>query len=659
LKREKNPKVYLYIGIVMISLMFILISYVAYAMLSYGADNPKITDVLTLNVLLKCSEYLTSPTFELPLDGAVIADIMRLHGKLWWVYCLIPLIMFLMATSGSGNEYRGVEKGSASWATKTTERKFKDYTGIPMGHNFYATVNNPNKKEIGENFNKKPSPEKLAKITEKKLQGKLHGSFFEPHNLNEIVIGGSGMGKTFRKILVDLMQRVGSYVVTDPKGELYRNTCKMFIESGYDVKVLNLQDLECSNCYNPFEYITSEDDILNIADLFIKNASGEHSQEDYWKLSAKDLLVVVMRYLWRSKAETKTFGRVAELINGIGYADDKIDPQCELALCMQQHKIENPLCGANIKWQGFLTLPQVTMGGIVGNLSTALGHWTIKSVVDMTSSDEMDFDTIGVKKTVIFLIIPPARNPYKVIANIFYCQLFERLMYVANTKYSGRLPLLVSCELDEFANIGQIPNFNETLAVVRSHNIRICIVLQALSQLKALYEKTWSSIFANCSLFTYLGTTDTETIKYVVEKLGKTTVRSENKSWSQSNTGGSTSKNEHYDSRDLVSLEELPQVILKNSGKKYGGSCILWVDENKPFFLPKYATLQHPLISKVGSSKDGSNPNNTNIHDSFKDRPQPSPQPKPDIRKLAEMHEQAEQERLQNDFENGEDVDLG
>jgi hypothetical protein len=179
-----------------------------------------------------------------------------------------------------------------------------------------------------------------------------------------------------------------------------------------------------------------------------------------------------------------------------------------------------------------------------------------------------------------------------------------------------------------------------------------------LSQLKALYEKTWSSIFANCSLFTYLGTTDTDTMEYVVKKLGKTTVRSESKSWSQSNTGGSNSKNEHFDSRDLVSLEELPQVILKNSGKKYGGSCILWVDENKPFFLPKYATLQHPLIGKVGSSKDGSNPNNTDIHEIFKDRPQPPTQPKPDIRKLAEMQEEREQERLHEDFENGEDVDL-
>ena len=230
---------------------------------------------------------------------------------------------------------------------------------------------------------------------------------------------------------------------------------------------------------------------------------------------------------------------------------------------------------------------------------------------------KMDFDNVGKEKTAIFLIIPSARQTYKVIANIFYSQLFERLMLVANNDCNGRLPQLVSCELDEFANIGKIPNFSETLAVVRSHNIRICIVLQGLSQLKAPYEKTWESIIGNCSIFTFLGTNDMDSKEYVSKKLGKTTVRVDSRSYNRGSQGGG-SDSENYIQRDLLSPDEISQAVrAKGKSKRYGGNCIIFVDEFKPFYLLKYDTLHHPLFSQSGSSYESGIPNNTDISKSY------------------------------------------
>ena len=225
----------------------------------------------------------------------------------------------------------------------------------------------------------------------------------------------------------------------------------------------------------------------------------------------------------------------------------------------------------------------------------------------------MDLDSVGTELTAIFVFVRPARNPYKAVVNMFYSQLFERLMWVANNKHNGRLPLLVSCELDEFANVGAIPNFSETLAVVRSHNIRICIVLQGLSQLKALYEKTWESIIGNCSIFTFLGTNDVDSNKYVSERLGKTTVRIDMRSHNTGNQGGGT-QSEQYTGRELLLPNEIPKAIMaRGRTKRFGGSCIVFMDEYHPFFIRKFNTKKHSLFEEVGSSYPKYLKNNTDI----------------------------------------------
>jgi type IV secretion system protein VirD4 len=528
------------------------------------------------------TEYLEMFSLEL-LTTAVIWQ----ATKLWYVYAGLVVIMFLFVTSRQPNDYRGMEHGSAQWADKYNEKDFVDKTGIPIGDNFYATVKNPK------------------------------GKYYSTHNLNETVIGGSGAGKSFRKIKPDIIQMYGSYVVIDPKGELYRDTAKVLRENGYRIRVLNLYDINNSHSYNPFVYMTNEQDVLDIADLFMKNSAGEGEKEDFWVGSAQDLLTAIMLYLWKSESDIKSFGRVVRLINSIRYDNSgKIDELCELARCMNKHKIEHGLNGgdaATVNWSSMLGTPQDTMGGIVKTLSSRLRLWAVTDIDEFTAEDEMDFDSIGTELTAIFVFVRPARNPYKAVVNMFYSQLFERLMWVANNKHNGRLPYLVSCEMDEFANCGTIPSFNETLAVVRSHNIRICIVLQGLSQLKAIYEKTWESIIGNCSIFTFLGTNDVDSNKYVSERLGKTTVRVETRSYNRGQQGGG-SDSENLVARDLLSADEVPKAIRpKGKTKRFGGSCIVFVDEYRPFFKNKFDTIRHHLFEQVGSGYPKYIHNNTDI----------------------------------------------
>lgn len=585
LRSEKSKALYIYTTVIIALLGLALILYASYTYLGYVKINniqePGTDDLINAFCLM-----FTEQSFQLPITSDVIKEVLIMQVKdLWGLYVGIVCIIFIIVTSQNPNDYKGIEEGSARWGNKYELKKFTDSTGIPCADNFYITVSNPKKK------------------------------YYSTHNLNEIIIAGSGAGKTYREVKPDIMQMIGSYVVTDPKGEIYRDTAKLLKANGYKVRVLNLTDINCSNTYNPFAYINSEQDILSVADLFMKNTAGD-AKDDFWTDSAQDLLVAIMIYLWKTENEIKSFGRIIRLVNSIDYdSNGCIDNLCELACCFNHHMIDYPDDATTITWKGMKGTPQDTQGGIAKSLSSRLRLWSVSDVDELTSEDEMDFDDIGVHKTAIFVIIPPARQTYKVVANIFFSQLFERLMYCANFKHNGRLPLLVSCEIDEFANIGRIPSFCETLAVVRSANIRICIVLQSLAQLKSTYKDDYEGIISNCSIFTFLGTTDQESNEYVSKKLGTTTVKINSRSYNRGNQGGG-SDSESYKSRNLLNADEIPHALSKGNEEK-GGNCIVFVDEFYPFFLPKFDTVQHPKYSEVGSSYPDGIPNNTNIETEF------------------------------------------
>lgn len=377
--RHKNSKSVLKTSLILISVIgvitFLIISYLIYSLQCYAYDNNISSDNLNLSVLIKSMPYWTNPTFTAPFD---IGAIMQMHGSVWYIYVVALSLLALMLFSKNYDDYKGVEAGSADWATKRDEKENSDETGIPIGNKFYVTVNNP------------------------------HGRYYEPHNLNEILIGGPGAGKTFRKIKPDIIQMYGSYVVTDPKGELYRDTAKLLMDNGYKVRVFNLINIKKTNAYNPFVYINDEQDIVVLANTFINASAGDDDKEDFWSGSAKSLLTAIMIYLWKAEGEVKCFGRVVRLLNSITYKNGRIDELCELARCLNKHSIEHPCDAATINWNGIKGTPEETMGGIAKTLSTRLDLWAVEDVNDLTVIDEMDFDNIGVEKTAIFLIVPPA-----------------------------------------------------------------------------------------------------------------------------------------------------------------------------------------------------------------------------------------------------------
>lgn len=517
---------------------------------------------------------------QIPLSFENVKKIFEMHLSIWWVYPIAVLMLFVYITSIPRNDFKGMEHGSAKWMDDEVIKVFSNPdNGIPAAKDFYVPID---------------------------------GS--KTANLNEIIIGGPGAGKSFRAIKPHILQMLGSYVITDPKGELYRDTARMLLAEGYKVRVLNLKDLHFSNSYNPFAYLTSEQDVVSLSDLFMKNTKGEGEKDDFWSGDAQKILTMIMMYLYKSETEIKTFGRVARLLNTIRYENGQIDTSCELARCMNKHSALYPNDVATVSWNGFQGIAQETSSSVIEVLSQRLTLFSTTDLDAITSTDEMDFDMVGVEKTVIFLIIPAARNTYKAVCNIFYSQLFERLMRVADAKYNGCLPQLVSCELDEFANIGEIPSFNEILSVVRSYNIRICIVLQGLAQLKAIYEKMYEAIIGNCDIFTLLGSKDKDTLEYVSEKLGKITVRGDSRSFNRGGNGGGGQDTEAYIERPLLYPEEIKKAIKpKGKTRKYGGSCIVFVGYEEPVYLPKFDTPGHLRFAECGSKFKDYVHNNTYI----------------------------------------------
>lgn len=582
-KSNQAPVVITVFFLVCVVIGFIL--YASYAYLGYITVN-KITSPEINDVMAAMNTLFTPASLVLPLDEETVKAVLVMQYKdIWWIYLAIIAVVFLYITSQNNDDFKNMECGSAKWADKEDQKLFSDKTGIPCAKDFYITVNNKGNK------------------------------YYATNNLNETVIGGSGAGKSFLKIKPDIMQMTGSYVVTDPSGELYRDTANFLRKNGYKVKVLNLNNIHLTNTYNPFTYVKDLPDLLKLADMFMKNSAGDGEKADFWTGAAQDLFVMILVYLYKSEDEIKSFGRALWLINSISYTDKGFfDEECELGQCITEYlkKPENKYdLTIKTKWNSIKGAPKDTLMSIVITMSTKLRLWSVDDIDMLTQEDEMEFDDVGVHKTAIFLIVPSADTTYKAIANMFYSQMFSRLMYIAETQFKdNRLPLLVSFELDEFANIGTIPDFRAMLSVIRKYNIRICMVYQSLSQLKALYEKEWSDIFGNCSIITVLGTTDPETCEEISKKIGETTVIVRNKTYNHGQQGGN-SESETKQARRLLKADEIPKAL----GKKHDGKCIIFAGTSNPFYLDKYKTQKHPRYKEIG----GRGKNSANNADIVKD----------------------------------------
>lgn len=406
-------------------------------------------------------------------------------------------------------------------------------------------------------------------------------------NCNVLVVGGSGTGKSRFYVKPNLMQMHSSYVVTDPKGELFRDTAKMFKDGGYKIKVFNLYDMENSNKYNPFHYIRNETDILKVVNNFMQNTNppGKQGGDPFWEKSEKALLEALFAFIWLFlKKEEQNFSMVLRLLEKLEVREDMEDYKSDLDVIMEEYSEKYP---GNFSWKQWCIYKQA--GGKTAksiNVSTAvrLEAFNTDAVSTITDSDEMEIESIGEEKTIVYLLIPDADSTFNFLISMFYQQMFDTLYYVADFKNNGRLKTPVRCIIDEFANIGQIPEFEKKLSTMRSREINTSIIIQNMAQLEALYKDYWKTIIGNCDSTLFLGSNEQSILKYISEMLGKQTIDIKT-SGKTKGKQSSTSNNFQRTGRELMTIDELSRMDNKK--------CILLFRGLSPFFSNKFPIEKH------------------------------------------------------------------
>ena len=473
------------------------------------------------------------------------------------------LIRFAVYVKGkNAKKYReGTEYGSARFGNKKDIKPYMD----PVFRN-----NIPLTKTECITMNSRPKNPKYAR------------------NKNILVVGGSGSGKTRFFVKPSLMQMHSSYVVTDPKGELLLSCGKLLQRGGYKIKVLNTINFKKSMKYNPFSYIRSEKDILKLVNTIIMNTKGdgEKAAEDFWTKSERLFYSALIGYIfYEAPEEEKNFTTLLEMINASEAREDDPEFQSPVDFMFQRLEEKDPEHFAVRQYKKFLLSAGKTRSSILISCGARLAPFDIRELRELLEKDEMELDTIGDRKTALFVIISDTDDTFNFVVSILYTQLFNLLCDKADDVYGGRLPVHVRCLLDEFANIGQIPKFEKLIATIRSREISASIILQSQSQLKAIYKDSTDTIVGNCDSFLFLGGKEKTTLKEVSEILGKETIDSFNTSETR---GRELSHGLNYQKlgKELMTQDEIAVMD--------GGKCILQIRGIRPFFSDKYDITKHP-----------------------------------------------------------------
>lgn len=409
-------------------------------------------------------------------------------------------------------------------------------------------------------------------------------------NLNTLVVGGSGAGKTRFYAKPNIMQANTSFVVLDPKGEIVRDTGYLLKNEGYDVKVLDLINMEKSFCYNPFVYLKSDNDVQRLVTNLFKSTTpkGSQSNDPFWDTAASMLLLSLIFYLkYEAPPEEQNFSMVMELLRA-GEVDEEGDGAPSiLDELFARLESQNPMHIACKYYNAYRTGSSKTLKSIQITLAARLEKFNLDSLASLTAVDELELHTLGEKKVAIFAIIPDNDTSFNFLVSILYTQLFQQLFYVADHKYGGSLPVHVHFLMDEFANVSLPDDFDKILSVMRSRGVSVSIIIQNLAQLKALFEKQWESIVGNCDEFVYLGGNEQSTHKYVSELLGKETI--DVNSYGRSDgIRGNFSTNYQISGRELLTADEVR--MLDNQ------YAIVFVRGERPIIDYKYDLLSHPNI---------------------------------------------------------------
>ena len=494
---------------------------------------------------------------------------------------LVRLAVYLKAKNAKKYR-RGVEYGSARWGRPEDIAPYIDPVpdwNIPLTRTESLTMTS------------RPKDPKTAR------------------NKNILVIGGSGSGKTRFFVKPSLLQMHSSYVVTDPKGQLLRETGKLLAHGGpkrdengkpvrdkhgkvvyepYRIKVLNTINFSKSMKYNPLAYVRSEKDILKLVNVIIANTKGdgEKSSEDFWIKAERLLYCALIGYIWyEAEPEEKNFITLLELINACEAREDDETYKSPVDILFDELAQAQPEHFAVKQYVKFKMAAGKTLKSILVSCGARLSPFDIKELRDIMTEDELELDTMGDRKTALFLIMSDTDTTFNFVIAMLQSQLFNLLCDKADDLYNGRLPVHVRCLLDEFANIGQIPNFDKLIATIRSREISASIILQSQSQLKTIYKDAADTIVGNCDSTLFLGGKEKSTLKEISELLGKETIDSLSQS---ENRGAQTSHGLSYQKlgKELMTQDEIAVMD--------GGKCILQLRGVRPFFSDKYDLTKHP-----------------------------------------------------------------
>ena len=473
----------------------------------------------------------------------------------------------------NAKKYRhGMEYGSARWGTA---KDIEPFMAPKFADNIILT-----KTERLMMSNRPPDPKNAR-------------------NKNVLVVGGSGSGKTRFWLKPNLLQCHSSYVVTDPKGSIVVECGNALLKNGYKLKILNTINFSKSMHYNPFSYVHSEKDILKLVTTLMTNTKGEGSGGDpFWEKSERLLLTALIAYLhYEAPVEEQNFATLLEMLNTMQVLEDDEEYQNPVDLLFEELAQKKPNSFAGRQYKLYKLAAGKTAKSILISCGARLAPFDIQELRDLTMYDELQLDTLGDKKTALFLIMSDTDSTFNFLISMVYTQLFNLLCDKADDVYGGKLPIHVRCLIDECANIGQIPNLEKLVATIRSREISACLVLQARSQLKAIYKDNADTIVGNMDSQIFLGGSEPTTLKDLSEMLGKETIDAFNTSDTRGNSpsyGTTFQKMGH----ELLSRDEL--AVLD------GGKCILQLRGVRPFLSDKYDLTQHPNY-KLTSDYDSKN----------------------------------------------------
>ena len=462
--------------------------------------------------------------------------------------------------SSQKNYRRGEEHGSARWGD--ARQICKKYSQKPYSQNILLT----------QNF-------RISLDTHKHRRC-----------LNILVVGGSGAGKSRGFALPNIMQCCCSMVITDPKAELLRKTGGLLEKKGYEVRVFDLINPDTSFCYNPFEYVHDDKDVLRLISNLIQNTTpkGSQSSDPFWEKSETALLQALMLYLLHeAPPEEQNFAMIMEMLGSAQVKEEDEDYESTLDILFDRLEMRNPDSIAVKQYHIYKQAAGKTAKSILISVGVRLAAFNLPQIAKLTNTDELDLSSMGERKVALFCCIPDADTSLNYLVGMIYSQLFQTLYYMADRVHGGALPVPVNCIMDEFPNVSLPNEFEKILATCRSRSIYCSIIIQNMSQLKALFKDSWESLVGNCDEFLYLGGNEKETHKYVSELLGKETIDT-NTYGQTKGKSGSYSTNFQQSGRELLQPDEVRMLDNQNA--------LLFIRGERPILDAKYDLMKHPNI---------------------------------------------------------------